>query len=45
LRYGGEEMAAIMPATNAFGAFERAEMVRKAMRNLAIPILAAISRW
>lgn len=36
-RYGGEEMAAIMPGTNAAGAFERAETVRQAVRDLAIP--------
>lgn len=36
-RYGGEELAAILPATNALGAFERAEVVRRAVRDLAIP--------
>lgn len=36
-RYGGEELAAILPATNAYGAFERAEVVRRAVHDLAIP--------
>jgi diguanylate cyclase (GGDEF)-like protein/PAS domain S-box-containing protein len=36
-RYGGEELAAILPATNASGALERAEVVRRAVRELAIP--------
>ncbi|NDV87830.1 diguanylate cyclase [Aurantimonas aggregata] len=36
-RYGGEELAAVMPATSAAGAFERAEAVRQAVRELAIP--------
>ncbi|MBB4004606.1 diguanylate cyclase [Aurantimonas endophytica] len=36
-RYGGEELAAVMPATSAAGAFERAEVVRQAVRELAIP--------
>jgi diguanylate cyclase (GGDEF)-like protein/PAS domain S-box-containing protein len=36
-RYGGEELAAVMPATNAYGALERAEVVRRAVRDLAIP--------
>jgi diguanylate cyclase (GGDEF)-like protein len=35
-RYGGEEAAA-MPNTNAFGAHERANVVRRAVRALAIP--------
>lgn len=36
-RYGGEELAAILPATSSSGAIERAEVVRRAVRELAIP--------
>ncbi|NDV89146.1 diguanylate cyclase [Aurantimonas aggregata] len=36
-RYGGEELAAVMPGTNSPGAVERAEVVRLAVRELAIP--------
>jgi diguanylate cyclase (GGDEF)-like protein/PAS domain S-box-containing protein len=36
-RYGGEELAAILPATGAAGAIERAEVVCRAVRELAIP--------
>ena len=36
-RYGGEEIAVILPATDAAGAFEVAEMVRKAIEALRLP--------
>jgi diguanylate cyclase (GGDEF)-like protein len=36
-RYGGEELAGIMPATSPSGALERAEEVRRAVEELAIP--------
>ncbi|RYG97080.1 MAG: diguanylate cyclase, partial [Alphaproteobacteria bacterium] len=36
-RYGGEELAAILPATDASGALKRAEVVRRAVQGRAIP--------
>jgi diguanylate cyclase (GGDEF)-like protein len=38
-RYGGEELAVILPGTNLEGAFELAERVREAIEALRLPIL------
>jgi diguanylate cyclase (GGDEF)-like protein len=38
-RYGGEELAVILPGTNLEGAFELAERVREGIENLRLPIL------
>src|SRR5262249_18429924 len=38
-RYGGEELAVILPGTNLEGAFELAERVREGIEKLRLPIL------
>jgi diguanylate cyclase (GGDEF)-like protein len=40
-RYGGEELAAVLPETDAEGALSLAEAVRSAIRDLAIPHAAS----
>ncbi len=37
VRYGGEEFAVLLPETDRAGAFALAEIIRAAVRNLAIP--------
>ena len=40
-RYGGEEMALVLPQTDLTGATDLAERVRQAIASMAIPLLAA----
>ena len=40
-RYGGEEMALVLPQTNLKGATDLAERVRRAIASMPIPLLAA----